>query len=617
MATVEELNIKITADTSQLKREMKGAEDSAKQLGESIKGYFAAFLGVESIKKMIELTSGAQQSQMRLAAVIRATGEAAGVSAENFGNFAERLETITLFDGEKIRDAGSILLTFKSIQGDVFESAMRSALDLSATFNNDLSSSAVLVGKALEDPIQGLTALRRVGVTFTQSQREMITGLVESGKQFEAQGKILEIIQGQVGGVAEAMGQGLPGELHRAGIAFQDLGKEMGNTLEQINAISGGALKVSDGINWLTEAVIKAAELIDYAALGYVKFQNALGIVDDALMNDVMAEALERRNKLLEENAKRLEDFQKKTAKGTGGAELETNPNGSYVPEKYVDEEKLKKSKREVESLRKELEKMNGELKVKVDTFYSSPEQQKLEQFREKLKENAEAFEKLGDAGLEMKMEIEANIVALEKLEKGGGSTFRQLERYARDSSESMARDMAKAMLSSKAGFTGLRDYAFSMLNDIAAKILELTVTRPLVDAAVGGIFGGGGIGNIFGSIFSGGGGDVFGGSASAAILPGFADGGVPPVNRPSIVGENGPEIFMPHSLGTIIPNGGGGGGTNVYVSQVFNMSPGLAETVGAAIRDAAPIIEQRARAGVFAAIERGGAESRSVGRKL
>ena len=420
MATVEELNVKITADTSQLKREMKGAEDSAKQLGESIKGYFAAFVGIESIKKMVELTSSAQQSQIRLAAVIRATGEAAGVSAENFGKFAERLENITLFDGEKIRDAGSILLTFKSIQGDVFESAIRSAMDLSATFNNDLTSSAVLVGKALEDPIQGLTALRRVGVTFTQSQREMITGLVEAGKQFEAQGKILEIIEGQVGGVAEAMGSGLPGELHRAGVAFQDLGKEIGNTLEQINGISGAASTVTDGINWLTEAVIRAGEWIDYAALGYVRFQNALGLVNDELMNDVTAEALERRNKLLKENAERLEDFRNKTAKGSGGDELTTTPTGTYTPEKNVDDEKLKKSKKEVESLRKELEKMNGELKVKVDTFYDTPEQQKLAQFREKLRENQEAFDKMGDSGLEMKMEIEGNIVVLAQVEKGG-----------------------------------------------------------------------------------------------------------------------------------------------------------------------------------------------------
>ena len=46
-----------------------------------------------------------------------------------------------------------------------------------------------------------------------------------------------------------------------------------------------------------------------------------------------------------------------------------------------------------------------------------------------------------------------------------------------------------------------------------------------------------------------------------------FANGGIPPVGRPSIVGERGPELFMPGIRGTVIPNGGFGGSTNVVVN--------------------------------------------------
>jgi len=51
--------------------------------------------------------------------------------------------------------------------------------------------------------------------------------------------------------------------------------------------------------------------------------------------------------------------------------------------------------------------------------------------------------------------------------------------------------------------------------------------------------------------------------------LGGFADGGRPPVGKPSIVGERGPELFVPNTSGTIVPNNklGGGGATNVVVN--------------------------------------------------
>ena len=50
--------------------------------------------------------------------------------------------------------------------------------------------------------------------------------------------------------------------------------------------------------------------------------------------------------------------------------------------------------------------------------------------------------------------------------------------------------------------------------------------------------------------------------------FPGFANGGRPPVGRPSIVGEKGPELFVPNASGTIIPNNRlGGGSTNITIN--------------------------------------------------
>ena len=61
-----------------------------------------------------------------------------------------------------------------------------------------------MLGKALNDPIKGITALSRAGVTFTQGQKDQIKTLVESGNLLGAQKIIMGELEAQVGGTAEA-----------------------------------------------------------------------------------------------------------------------------------------------------------------------------------------------------------------------------------------------------------------------------------------------------------------------------------------------------------------------------------------------------------------------------
>ena len=75
---------------------------------------------------------------------------------------------------------------------------------MSPVLGTDASGSAIQLGKALNDPIKGITALTRVGVTFTEQQKDQITTLVESGKTIDAQKIILGELQKEFGGSAEA-----------------------------------------------------------------------------------------------------------------------------------------------------------------------------------------------------------------------------------------------------------------------------------------------------------------------------------------------------------------------------------------------------------------------------
>jgi hypothetical protein len=127
---------------------------------------------------------------------------------------AEATARLTGTDRTLIKEAQALLLTFDSVNktagdaGGVFDRATQAAVDLAAAGFGSVTGNATQLGKALEDPIKGLAALGRSGVTFTAEQKALIASLVESNRTLEAQGIILGAIETQVGGVAEATANG-------------------------------------------------------------------------------------------------------------------------------------------------------------------------------------------------------------------------------------------------------------------------------------------------------------------------------------------------------------------------------------------------------------------------
>ena len=141
---------------------------------------------------------------------IKATGGAAGVTADQVGDLAGRLSNLTAVDDELVQQGANLILTFKNIRNeagkgnDIFNQATAAALDLSAAGFGSVESASIQLGKALNDPLKGIAALGKSGVTFTDQQKEQIKTLVESGKVLDAQKIILGEINAQVGGAAKA-----------------------------------------------------------------------------------------------------------------------------------------------------------------------------------------------------------------------------------------------------------------------------------------------------------------------------------------------------------------------------------------------------------------------------
>jgi hypothetical protein len=90
--------------------------------------------------------------------------------------------------------------------------------------------------------------------------------------------------------------------------------------------------------------------------------------------------------------------------------------------------------------------------------------------------------------------------------------------------------------------------------------------------------------------------------------------GGPVQANTPYLVGERGPELFMPNSGGNIIPNNKmGGGGSSVVVQQTINVTTGVQQTVRAEIVQLMPQIAQAAKGAVVDARLRGGNFSKAM----
>ena len=123
---------------------------------------------------------------------------------------AETTAMNTGMDNLSIKATQAKLLTFSELAktadkaGGAFDRANKAALDMAAAGFGNAESNAVQLGKALNDPIKGVTALTKSGVTFTAQEKEKIKVLVESNKMLEAQELVLKAIEKQVGGTAEA-----------------------------------------------------------------------------------------------------------------------------------------------------------------------------------------------------------------------------------------------------------------------------------------------------------------------------------------------------------------------------------------------------------------------------
>lgn len=239
-------------------------------------------------------------------------GESSDWVSSRLIKLAESQARLTGISNIQIKEQQAQLLTFKqlaksaNVVGGTFDRASQAVLDMQAA-NVGGSNAAIALGKALEDPIRGITALAKSGVTFTNQERDKIRTLVESNKMLEAQDMILAAIEAQVGGtalataddskkmqesfaqVSQSLGMTLLPILEAVTpliLKFADWARENPGTFKIIAAAIGGiavsimAINAAMALNPIGLIVIGIGALIAGVALAYRRFEGFRNIID-------------------------------------------------------------------------------------------------------------------------------------------------------------------------------------------------------------------------------------------------------------------------------------------------------------------------------------------------
>lgn len=250
MPTISTLTIDVQTETNRLRRGLNVALGGLTALAAGAAFAFKQFEDAEKITKQTE-------------AVLTSTGGAAHVTAKEVGDLATALMKKTAIDDETIRSGENLLLTFTKIRNeagkgnDIFTQTTKIITDMSVALGQDMKSSAIQVGKALQDPILGLTALRRVGVNFNEQQSEMVKKMVESGHQLEAQKFILHELNTEFGGSAVAAKTASASMR----VAFDELAETVGGLLAPVfQALLAGITAVVDFLKAHAGPALKAAQ---------------------------------------------------------------------------------------------------------------------------------------------------------------------------------------------------------------------------------------------------------------------------------------------------------------------------------------------------------------------
>lgn len=292
-----------------------------------------------------------QTSSLRVQAVLKATGNSAGITATEIRELSREIARSTLAGTAGVEAAAAKLLTFKSVQGDVFRDALKLSQDLADLGFGSVSSGAVQLGKALQDPVAGLSALKRIGVDFSATQKEQIRQFVETNQLVKAQALIIKALNDQVGGTGVKAAEGLAGSYDGLGQSISELFQNIGNAgpLQAMTEFTTRLGRSVEGINALLfdlpeNRISKLQELLADLRVPQQVAQGSdtiLAALAKQRVADIKGEIAAIRNKILAEV--KASAAAKESAKVSAAAAKEDARLGKILEARAKEQERLAK----------------------------------------------------------------------------------------------------------------------------------------------------------------------------------------------------------------------------------------------------------------------------------
>ena len=474
-------------------------------------GFAAAITGASfALIKGVSSLDEYNVNLKRVEATIKATGAGVGFTSKELQATAEQLAIATLTSVDAVQKAQAKLLTFNRVLGDEFTRSIELSQDLAEAGFGSIESNAILLGKALQDPIKGMSALSRVGVTLTETQKELARNAVSTGDVFKAQGVILDAVAGQVKGVGAAVAANtLAGELDSAGIAFDRLARA---ATESTGALSTWQ-QIVKGAGVAFNGLASAIEGPDLASLQSEFLESSFALAEaQSNLNEITnttsrryrrqaitVENLQVKNDELRESVTKLIDVQNSQIRASGeAAKKEVEARKSIAEQvreegkaaKDVEDDKLRKKQ---EVAQKEIQLLSALNATKLEQI-NTQEQQRLEKLRSidaTFIEDKAAFE-LAKTEIELNAQMQRDALAQENLSKSR-ERYEEENALAISLGENISKSLSDGFVDAALSGKNFGEVMKSTVQSVSASILksglDQVIQTQIIDKVVGKAF--------------------------------------------------------------------------------------------------------------------------------
>jgi hypothetical protein len=296
---------KINLETGEFTGAINGAIGKTQNLTKSMFTAQAAFAlvqkAVQAVTGFVKDSIGAWNAQEQAIAITRATlkstGNAIGMTVKELVYLSGEVQKNTTFADENVLAAQNMLLTYTKIGKDIFPRTTMAIADMSARIG-DLNGNARLVGRALEDPIRGLTMLQRMGVTFSASQKDQIENFVKTNQLGKAQAIILTELEKKFGGSAAAIRNTFGGAVTALNNTWGDFQENIGQyaaavgrpLVENLNQIVGAInkwLTSTEGMETISDILSNVAAAFETIKMVAQPIVDAIGPALEGIINQI------------------------------------------------------------------------------------------------------------------------------------------------------------------------------------------------------------------------------------------------------------------------------------------------------------------------------------------